>query len=368
MTESDPMLEAISELLPQLLASLRTLQSVARRLHPPQLALVIEDSNLRAIDQQLQQRLQSFYQIQWPPHLQTFSQQLVLACRAASAACVELVAAPAQSQPLTAAYRALGSYAQALETLYPLAQLFEPVNRFFINEHYLQHRALFDKLAAVDHTRPHCGVIHAENNLEQRGGFSLYVPEYYHELSAMPVIMALHGAGGHGRQFLWSWLREARTRGAILICPSSIGASWSLSGDDCDSPNIAAILDSVGQRWPLDKRRLLLTGISDGGTFCYVNGLLASSPFTHIAPIAASFHPLLLAFTDRARLHNLPVYLTHGELDWMFPIAVAKAAYHSLKDAGAAVHYRAIADLSHCSPVEENSNIIDWLTTTECNQ
>jgi len=355
------MLEAISELVPQLLSVLRTLQLVARQLHPPQLQALIEHFDLRALDRQLQQRLQAFSKVQWPPHLQQFSSQLEQTCEAASSACTELQAAPAHAQPIMAAYRALGKLPRALETLYPLVHQFEPVSRFFINDDYLEHRDLLAKLAALEGAQAHCGVMHAENALAQRGGFSLYVPEYYEENSPMAVIVALHGGAGHGRQFLWSWLREARTRGAILVCPSSIGASWSLSGDDCDSPNIAAILDVVRQRWPIDESRILLTGMSDGGTFCYVSGLLASSPFTHIAPIAASFHPLLLEFCDRARLQNLPVYITHGALDWMFPIDVAETAYRSLRSAGADVQYRAIADLSHSYPSEENNKIIDWL-------
>ena len=33
--------------------------------------------------------------------------------------------------------------------------------------------------------------------------------------------------------------------------------------------------------------KMLLTGMSDGGTFCYVTGFDAASPFTHLAPVAA---------------------------------------------------------------------------------
>src|ERR1044072_8111114 len=49
-----------------------------------------------------------------------------------------------------------------------------------------------------------------------RGGFSVYVPEYYTPDRAMPLVMALHGGSGNGRGFLWSWLRDARSLGAIL--------------------------------------------------------------------------------------------------------------------------------------------------------
>ena len=44
---------------------------------------------------------------------------------------------------------------------------------------------------------------------------------------------------------------------------------------------------ACASRWNVDPARLLLTGMSDGGTFCYVAGLERGSPFTHLAPVAA---------------------------------------------------------------------------------
>src|SRR5260370_15074993 len=41
------------------------------------------------------------------------------------------------------------------------------------------------------------------------------VPEYYTADRGWPLVMALHGGSGNGRGFLWSWLRDARSRGAI---------------------------------------------------------------------------------------------------------------------------------------------------------
>ena len=80
---------------------------------------------------------------------------------------------------------------------------------------------------------------------------------------------------------------------------------------------------------------MLLTGMSDGGTFSYVSGLQSDSPFTHLAPCSASFHPMLLEVVDPARLQGLPIYLMHGVLDWMFPVSVAREADAALSSAAA---------------------------------
>ncbi len=58
--------------------------------------------------------------------------------------------------------------------------------------------------------------------------------------------------------------------------------------------------------------------MSDGGTFTLLSGLDDELPFTHLAPVASSFHPLLLTMTEPSRVMGLPVYLVHGALDWMF--------------------------------------------------
>jgi phospholipase/carboxylesterase len=205
------------------------------------------------------------------------------------------------------------------------------------------------------------GVLHDHNEPGSRGGFSLYVPEYYTPARAWPLVMALHGGSGNGRGFLWSWLRDARSHGAILVAPTATGNTWALMGDDTDTPNLARILNSVQTRWNIDPKRVLLTGMSDGGTFCYVTGLESASPFTHLAPVAATFHPLMAATADAERLRGLPIHIVHGRLDWMFPVQVARQTREALTAAGADVTYRELDDLSHTYPREMNAPMLSWL-------
>jgi phospholipase/carboxylesterase len=189
----------------------------------------------------------------------------------------------------------------------------------------------------------------------------MYVPEYYTPKRAWPLVMALHGGSGNGRNFLWSWLRDARSFGAILVAPTATGSSWALMGEDHDTPNLLRILEFVLSRWNIDPTRLLLTGMSDGGTFCYVTGLESGSPFTHLAPVAATFHPLMAEVADAERLRGLPIFLVHGRLDWMFPVQTARQTRGALSAAGASVTYREIDDLSHCYPREMNPELLKWL-------
>jgi phospholipase/carboxylesterase len=94
-----------------------------------------------------------------------------------------------------------------------------------------------------------------------------------------------------------------------------------------------------------------------------VLGLRGGCQFTHLAPIAASFHPLLMTFADATRLSGLPIHIIHGAQDWMFPPEMAQGAERTLKEAGATVLYREIPDLSHTYPRDENAQILDWFLT-----
>src|SRR5260370_24604534 len=92
--------------------------------------------------------------------------------------------------------------------------------------------------------------------------------------------------------------------------------------------------------------------MSDGGTFCYVTGLESASPFTHLAPVAATFHPLMAELADAERLRGLPVYLVHGRLDWMFPVQVARQTREVLSAAGADGTYPELDHFNHRYPPE----------------
>jgi phospholipase/carboxylesterase len=207
-------------------------------------------------------------------------------------------------------------------------------------------------------------VLHAANERGARTGFSLYVPETFDGRTPMPLVVALHGGHGHGRDFLWSWLREARSRAMLLLAPTSQDRTWSImGGPDADADRLKGIVETVALRYPVDRARVLLTGMSDGATYALVLGLGEDMPFTHLAPACGVLHPYLLTGEGLARARGRPIYLAHGVLDWMFPVHTARMAREVLLAAGARVVYREIEDLSHTYPRDENPPILDWLMT-----
>ena len=357
--QNDALIDAITEVMPHLLTAMEALQYMGRHLHPTKLHQLVDQ--VGGADAQMRQGLKVFQAAEWPEHLTRFKQTIETACASVEKAYEGLRAAPEDPQNgVFKAYRSMRYGTQAMEALYPVAAMLPPVSRFYLEPGLRDDEALLKKLEAADTTRDTVGVLHANNDKKERGGFSIYIPEYYDETQSYPLVIGMHGGSGHGRDFLWTWIREARSRGAILVSPSSRGDTWALMGPDIDSENLDNIVMHVCDEWNIDRTKMLLTGMSDGGTFSYVSGLRKESPMTHLAPISSSFHPLLLDMVDRDRLQGLPIYLTHGALDWMFPIDMARGANDALKAAGAQVVYSEIGDLSHTYPREENAKIMDW--------
>lgn len=355
---TEPAIDAISALVPATLRALHAIEFAGRHLSPTSLPRIIDA--LAGRNDDLAPALAASRALEWPSRLAPVRDHLERAGEAAADALAGIQAAPHASQPIIAAYRSLRGYAQACEALYPMAVHLQPISHFFLEQPARADTALVDRLGAADPTREDVGFMHIGGPAGTRGAFSLYVPEYYEASRSWPLVVALHGGSGNGGAFLWSWLREARTRGFILIAPTAAGSTWSLMEPEVDGPRIDRMVEDVANEWNIDTSRKLLTGMSDGGTFSYVLGLREGCRFTHLAPIAASFHPLLMTFADATRLKGLPIHIVHGAQDWMFPPEMAQGAERTLKEAGAAVVYREIVDLSHTYPRDENARILDW--------
>jgi phospholipase/carboxylesterase len=333
MEKGNPMQDDTA--LTRLLTTLDSLGHIARMMHPARLPDLI--ANLPGT----------------PPQPAT-SEQIQLAVTYAAQACTGLRAAPDADNPMLEAYRAMRQYSRALEALISLAETDPRISRYF-----LEPGAQADSLREP---HPDSGVYHSNNQTTERGGFSAYVPPGYDPTIPTPIVFALHGGSGHGRLFLTNWIAESRSRTMIVVAPTAIGSTWSLMDPEIDSDNLGKILTAMQDRWNIDPSHMLLSGMSDGGTFTLLSGLFENSPFTHLAPVAASFHPMLLAMAEPQRLTNLPIHLTHGALDWMFPVSMARTANRMLAAAGAAITYREIADLSHAYPRDGQGEVLDWFT------
>jgi phospholipase/carboxylesterase len=355
------MIDAIGNLLSPLLGTLERIAWVQRQMYPPLADRLAEQ--LAPCTSALEEPLRALEAVASPPDMDFLRDRLIDTTRQT----LELVrafvqAAQTPEEPI-GLFRALRLFARVQETLYPIAPAFAPVSRWFLDPAHRDDEDLVARLrtGALREDDVRVGVLHADNERGSRGGFSVYVPETWDGQSAMPLVVALHGGSGHGRDFLWSWLRDARSRGVLVLSPTSRDRTWSLMGPDVDAEPLERMVESVAARYPVDHARVLLTGMSDGGTYTFLCGLRDGTPFTHLAPACGVLHPMLFTSGGLAHAQGRPIYLIHGALDWMFPVATAHLAREALTAAGARLVYREIDDLSHTYPRDENPRILDWL-------
>ncbi len=347
--------EQVAQLVTPLLRSLEALGHIARHLYPPNYSRVLASVGTPDEDLRSARAMPP-----WPDPYSALRPAIDTAADEALAAYAGLREAETAPEGLMVAYRALRHAPRALEALYPLAGMLPPVSRFFLEPGARGDAALQQRLLRQPPPTD-TGVLCFGDDPDARTSLWMYVPESYDPAKPHPVVFALHGGSGRGRAFLWNWLATARSRGAILVAPTSLGQTWAIQGEDRDSPHLASILAFVRKKWNVDPARMLLTGMSDGGTFTYASGLVTGSPFTHLAPVAAAFHPMLVAMADSERIKGLPLHILHGELDWMFRVDMAREAKQHFTAAGANVAYVEPADLSHTYGGDLSTIIADWL-------
>lgn len=243
---------------------------------------------------------------------------------------------------------------RAQEKLYSIRSVFPLLNRIFLEPE------VYDRAETPDPKPPEgalVGLNHfgLDDDDYARGAVSIYAPEDYTPGKKWPVVVALHGGAGHGRDFIWTWVREAKSRGFILVSPTSKGQTWSLFEPQVDGTALNSSLEYLGKYYNFDMDKILLTGISDGATFALQWLLEPDCPFNAFAPIAGVF-----AANNPANAKGKRIYQIHGALDWMFNVQRARHAYDLLSRAGADITLNVIDDLAHTYPPEENKNILKW--------
>ena len=327
------------------LRAIDALQSIQRYLHPALLTKLVDKSlELEVAVVELSDAIARDAEREPDSPIAAVHRATHLTARALN----DLKAAPSSPDGIFVAYKALRYLPWAMENVYSLTRHHARVNEFFGGP-------ISTEAPNID-----SGVFHFDNERGTKGGYSLFVPETIDDGHDAPIVFALHGGAGHGRGFLWTWLKDARARQIVLVTPTSRGDTWSLMNPAVDIENLDRILHDVAQRWPISAHKRLLTGMSDGGTFTYLAGLKSDSPFTHLAPISATFHPMLIEMVSPLKVQARDLFITHGVHDWMFPVDSARLAKETLAGLGANVRYDEVSDLAHTYPREKNVEILDW--------
>jgi polyhydroxybutyrate depolymerase len=164
-------------------------------------------------------------------------------------------------------------------------------------------------LAASAHAAPNCAgptARDAEARCESLsvGGrertFRLYVPSKVAPAAALLVVLHGGGGGGGGMEVLTAhgFNRRADESGSIIVYPDGVARGWNDGRHDLKSQAVKDQIDDVGflralvaeleRRYPIDRARVFVAGISNGGMMTLRLACEARDVFKGFVAVAAS--------------------------------------------------------------------------------
>jgi predicted esterase len=188
-----------------------------------------------------------------------------------------------------------------------------------------------------------------------RGGV-YYVPPTLDAAKPAPLIVMLHGAGGHGERSYGLLRAFADRENFIVVAPDSVGATWDLierrPGPDVD--RLDEGLAMLFARYAIDATRVAIAGFSDGASYALSLGIDNGDLFTHVI----AYSPGFMVATQSIGAPR--VYVSHGTRDEVLPIRhCSRRLVPQLERAGYEVTYREF-DGGHTVPETNVTESMEW--------
>jgi hypothetical protein len=175
--------------------------------------------------------------------------------------------------------------------------------------------------------------------------FAVTVPEGYDPAKKYQVRFQLHG-GVDGRAD-----NQPRGSGAIgqlagaeqiYVLPYSWrDAPW---WSDDQVLNFDAIIDQLKRTYNVDENRVVVAGVSDGGTGAYYIAMRNTTPFASFLPLNGFVMVLANEDIDNGQnylnnLRNKPLFVVNGGRDRLYPTSVVEPYTRHLMRSGVAIDY-----------------------------
>jgi len=187
----------------------------------------------------------------------------------------------------------------------------------------------------------------------------LYVPATYRVECPVPLVLLLHGAGGHADQGLDLLRSLADAAGLLLLAPASREHTWDLLVSRRYGPDLALIdraLEQTFSRYAVAPERVAVGGFSDGASYALSLGITNGDLFTHVIAFSPGF------IASAGQMGSPRVFVSHGTRDGVLPIGrCSRKIIPQLERAGYDVLYREF-DGGHTISPEIALEAVDWFT------
>ena len=194
-----------------------------------------------------------------------------------------------------------------------------------------------------------------------------------------PTVLALHGWGASAHDLI-GLAPVLHGGNALVLCPQGpltfeigqgyVGHGW-FDLSQARPPSVAditraadlvrAFLDGAQQRYPIDRRKIVPMGFSQGGVLAYELVLRDPGRFAGLVALS-SWLPAELAesIPHQPGNENFPALVVHGTRDPMIPVERAQESRKRLGERAISVTYREY-EMEHGIGPEALRDIVGWL-------
>jgi len=175
----------------------------------------------------------------------------------------------------------------------------------------------------------------------------LFVPKKLDAKSPVPLVVAMHGAGGSENLFFEGYgaghiVKLCEKRGWLLVAPNS-GLGFGLSAP----VPVGDIVDNLAERYPIDPKRIFIVGHSMGAANTIAAIQVEPKRFAAASALGGGG-----TIRKPEAFAELPLFIGIGDGD--FALKKAQALESALKKAGAKnVVYKEFANVEHLVIVRE---------------
>lgn len=163
--------------------------------------------------------------------------------------------------------------------------------------------------------------------------YLIYIPSSWNKIKSMPLVIALHGGGGTGKRMVkltqGGFNTLADKEGFIVVYPDGIEKHWNDGrGEDetgwrahieniDDVGFISALIVHLANEYNINKKRIFVTGISNGAKMTFRLACELTDKIAAIAPVAGSMIEDMSVYPKPSK--PLPVLVIHGTEDPLVP-------------------------------------------------
>jgi predicted peptidase len=174
--------------------------------------------------------------------------------------------------------------------------------------------------------------------------YTLALPPSFSPDLSYPLVLALHYGGQvtpyYGKGYLTNLVLPAlRDLNAVMIAPDCPGAGWT---DPKNESAVMELLRAIQSGYPIDSRRLLITGYSMGATgtwdFVFKHPRLFSA-----AIVISGMPPRGIVLKNP----GTPILVIHSRDDELFPLESVRRFVQACESQEIAAELRVVAGLSH---------------------